>query len=114
MTTPETDVRTLGHAELANRQSLLLFIEASWVDYGGQLHSRRLNDDDWVLLCKWENEKKLEFGRIAAEYVNNTDWTHWVKPTHDLLIEAQVERLKRGQHLWETRSWMNAEEHQGS
>lgn len=92
-----------------NEKSLLLFFETCAVDQGGRIKSCHMNNDDFYIAEKWDEEKFISFGRICSKDVNEYG-SHWCKFSEDAWKLAHEERKARAERLWNSRMWKTTEE----
>jgi hypothetical protein len=77
-----------------DERSLLLFFETCWVDYGGLVDVRHMNESDMNIAKKWSEEGFLYFGRVLSKLINNHN-THFVIIPDDTVRMAHEERMNR-------------------
>lgn len=92
-----------------DERSLLLYVEARAVDFGGRMNPAQLNGIDMEILKRWQSEGKLEFGRIASEDVNR-DGSLWVRLEPETIFLAQAERRARIIRMQKNRHYKTTEE----
>lgn len=46
-------------------RSLLIYIESVCVDYGGLVHSQRINEADFAILEQWDKDRFISFCRLT-------------------------------------------------
>ena len=96
-----TTLKNLSRAE----KSLLLYLEAQCVDYGGSFEQIRLNDDDRSILGRWKSESFIDYGRIASDDWPTKTRCYWVTLSDEAWALAHEERLARFQRMYEKRPW---------
>lgn len=92
-----------------NEKSLLLYLEARTVDYGGRVDIRRINEQEMEIIEEWKKKGFIEFGRIVARH-HSSEGTHWCKLSDEAWFFAHNERKARAERLWVRRNWIGTEE----
>lgn len=88
------DVATMDKDE----RSLLLYFECQAVDYGGKIDARRMNNDDFQIAKRWNEEGFVRFGRIASGDIKSygqTQFDHWCVLSEHAWDLAHEERRAR-------------------
>jgi hypothetical protein len=87
-----------------DEKSLLLFFECVAADSWGKFSSLRLNNDDWNIADNWKNDGFIQFGRMPAKYIFDSQDrglnpvnTHWVRLSEEAFELAYQERKNRAQ-----------------
>jgi|WetSurMetagenome_2_1015567.scaffolds.fasta_scaffold1241529_1 hypothetical protein len=87
-------------------KSLLLFLESCATEHAGSLDPRHMNDDDKEIIKKWTNSKFIQYGRIAAAYLNiTTVRCNWVNLSDEAWDLAHQERKSRFIRMNNARVW---------
>jgi hypothetical protein len=89
--------------------SLLLFLECRIVDHSGRVNAIHMNNDDFAIAERWNEEGLIGFGRIASEDINDTG-AHWVTFSEDAWDAAHAERRARGARNLERRTYRTTQE----
>lgn len=92
--------RTFSKTEL----SLLLYLEARAVDYGGRLHPSQMNGEDRGVQERWAREGFIQCGRVVMAD-HNGDGTEWVWLSPEAFKAAQAERRDRAARMWSARTF---------
>ena len=97
-----------------DERSMLLFIEAVSVDYGGAFDMRRINEDDRKILDQWQSDGFIKWGRIKIADITQTSScirSHWVTMDKDVVwLRAFEERRARCARMHEARNWRKTQE----
>jgi len=79
--------------------NLLMYLETGQVDYGGRVQGCRMNEEEFDLLTKWNDEKYIRFGRLPAKLImaakTRFPFTHWVRLSEKAWADAHCERKAR-------------------
>ena len=81
-----------------DERSLLLYLETCVVDYGGLVHSQRINDEDRAILKKWDNASFVSYSRLtfkSIELLIEKHHTSMVRLSEDAWRLAHEERRAR-------------------
>lgn len=81
-----------------DERNLLLYIETCAVDYGGLVHSQRVNEDDREILKRWNESGFVSFSRItfaSMQLLNDKCNTDLVRLSEDAWKLAHEERRAR-------------------
>ena len=82
-----------------DERNLLLYIESVSVDYGGLVHSQRINDEDREILKRWDEENFISYSRITwdciQEFIYDKHNTSLVRLSEDAWKLAHEERRAR-------------------
>ncbi len=92
--------------------SLLLYIEARAVDYGGRMKPEQLNAADWEILQRWAKTGFVKAGRIIMAD-HNGDGSEWVWLSPEAFKAAQRERRARAGRVWASRQYETTAEKSG-
>lgn len=87
-----------------NERSLLLYFESVATDYGGKIDARRMNNTDFDIAKRWNDEGFARFGRIAASDIKSygkTQFDHWCVLSDHAWELAHEERRARFERLQE-------------
>ena len=79
------------------------------VDYGGLVDSRRMNQADFEIAKKWNEEGVIEFGRVMFHDIWKWN-THYVILSADFAAKAQSLRLERFVRMHNKRTWKKTTE----
>jgi hypothetical protein len=84
-----------------DERNLLLYIESVSVDYGGLVHSQRINDDDLEILKRWDEQGFVSYSRLTWDSVqslhdkHNTNLVYLSEEAWKLAHEERRERNMR-------------------
>lgn len=97
-----------------DERSLLLFLETRAVDHSGRVSTARMNDEDFEIATRWNEEEYVAFGRIAFEDIielgtHNTS-THWCHLSPEAWSDVHELRRARAERLWESRTFRSTKE----
>ena len=94
-----------------NEARLLLYCETCAVDYDGRMDDRHLNGADLTILQGWHEDKFVESGRVASEFLGNrTRRARWCRLSEEAWLEAHRQRRLRAERVWEKRQWRSTTE----
>ena len=85
-------------------KSLLLYFETCEVDQAGAVDSRRMNDGDFEIAKRWDQECFVMFGRVKAKDVTETR-SHFVVLSPTAWVAAHTERVQRASRMNKKRKW---------
>lgn len=92
-----------------DERSLLLFLETRAVDYGGRVNVQHMNEDDFEIAKRWNENKFIRFGRIVARNCNS-DGTHWCLLSNEAWKLAHQERINRWERIWLRKDFLTTED----
>lgn len=92
-----------------DERSLLLYLETRAVDCGGRVDTIRMNQDDFDIAKKWNDEGFIRFGRIVMRH-HNSEGTHWCLFSDDAWKLAHQERKARWERIWLKKDWLTTED----
>jgi len=81
-----------------DERNLLLYIETCAVDYGGLVHSQRINGDDREILKRWNESGFVSFSRItfaSIQLLHDKHNTDLVRLSEEAWKLAHEERRAR-------------------
>ncbi len=94
-----------------DEKSLLLYFETCSVDYAGRVNGLRMNKEDRQITSVWASVGFIEYGRIAAAYINSQG-ANYVKLSDEAFEMALLLRRQRADRLWGKRIWHTTKEKQ--
>ena len=102
---------TLDELSIAGR-SLLLYLEARSVDYGGLVDTRRMNKGDMDIANKWSLDGFVKFGRLSSVFLETfgDGVTHWCELSDEAWALAHAERRARNARMDSKRTWFRTNE----
>jgi len=59
-----------------DERNLLLYLESVSVDYGGLVHSQRINDDDRKVLKNWDEQGFISYSRLTLPSIGTLHDKH--------------------------------------
>lgn len=92
-----------------DERSLLLFLETRAVDYGGKIDARMMNQDDFDIAEKWNENGFIGFGRIVFRNIKGSE-THWCRLSDEAWKLAHQERRNRWERMWLKKDWLTTED----
>ena len=93
--------------------NLLLYLETCAVDYGGGVSAEHMNEEDFNIAKRWNEQGYIGFGRIWASDITSQSArrsTNWVVLSEQAWIDAHSERRARNERMWAKRSWHKTSE----
>lgn len=99
-----------------DERSLLLFLETCFVNNGGLVDVRHMNEEDKMLAQTWTAEFFIDFGRLSYADVerlskyNGHLYTAWVTLSDEAFDLAHQERRARAKRMYEKRNWRKTSE----
>ena len=87
-----------------DEMSLLLYIETCAVDYAGKIDVKCLNNKDFAILEKWNEEEFITFGRVAIEDITYNG-AYWCLLSDKAWEVVHAERKNRAGILYLNRRW---------
>jgi len=85
-----------------DEKNLLLYFEACLVDQNGYICGARMNEVDFGIAKRWNEEKFISFGRIPFHDIDQTKSipnTNWVRLTEDAWVIAHQLRKERSERM---------------
>lgn len=79
-------------------RSLLIYIESVCVDYGGIVHSQRVNEEDVEILKRWDKEGFISYSHLtwnSIQTLADKHCTSLVRLSAEAWLLAQEERRAR-------------------
>lgn len=92
-----------------DERSLLIYLEAHAVDFGGKVASRHMNKEDFEITKQWNNKAFIAFGRIGLDYIT-AGFTNWVILSPLAWELAHQERKNRFKRIYSKRTWKKTSE----
>jgi len=96
-----------------DEKNLLLYLETRAVDHGGRVDVTHMNQHDFDLSKKWNDEKFISFGRVYSKDCKSgltLGLTRWVELSEAAWKAAHDERRARAARMWAKRTWLKTEE----
>jgi len=93
-----------------DEKSLLLYFEARAVDHSGTVDSTKMNDDDFKIARRWNENGFVEFGRIYSGDLKAFRASHWCHLSPDAWKKAAKLRKEKAARTFERRYWRKTSE----
>jgi hypothetical protein len=98
----------------AAERGLLLYLETRAVDYSGGVAPAMMNEADFAIAKRWNDEGYIKFGRIySGDIPQATTFktsTNWVELSEKAWQDAHAERRARAERMWAKRTFRKTSE----